>query len=331
MAPMTAKQRERRGERGVALALVVIGMAAFVPLAVVAVDIGRLALTANEVQTVADVAATAGAQALLKGGTATTARSNAQTVVAQNRVAGSAATIQTGYLLIGQYDPQSNTFTNGALPPNAVRATPQATVQNLVAGYFGTSFLNTTVAKTATAGFRGLGKAVATLPFAIGDCAGRFQSPSTCFASNSCLLTLTKAPRTTSPQNTTAWTGFTGTATSTNIQKYVPSACGGSLTAPEISVGTSISLTNAVITAVLTKVKTCFTAGVKEFRVPVVACSGNFTSSSTVTGFATIVVDSVTNSGSTSLQGIAFHGIYKEVVGTPGGGTFGTGSMRLFN
>ncbi len=65
----------------------------------------------------------------------------------------------TADIQVGQYNPQTNTFTNGATPPDAVRATPSTTVQNLFVGIFGASFLNSTVTKTATAGFSGLGQA----------------------------------------------------------------------------------------------------------------------------------------------------------------------------
>src|SRR5262249_7089121 len=159
MMRTASTQPARHGERGFALAAFALSMTAFFALAAVAIDIGRLAHTANEVQNVADAAATAGATNLMNGGTASGARADAQAVVAQNMVAGSTASIQTSDLQVGQYDPTTNVFTNGATPPNAVKATPSATVQNLFAGFFGSSYLNTTVSKTATAGFSGLGQA----------------------------------------------------------------------------------------------------------------------------------------------------------------------------
>jgi Flp pilus assembly protein TadG len=314
---MTTKQCERRGERGVALAFVVIGMLAFIPAAVVGVDLGRLAFVANEVQNVADVAAAAGAQTLLNGGTATTARNNAQTVVAQNKVAGAAATMQTSDLLVGQYDPATKAFTNGATPENAVRAIGRVTVKNFLAGYFGSSFLNTTVVKQSTAGFTGLGQATPTLPLAIGAC--NFEALEDCFATatcGDCLPALTQAP---SGSDNSGWI---------KTGNYLPTSCGGSPTV--MNVGDSISLSNGQMTSTLKAVSDCFKTGVTEYVVPIVdgACDNAFNKSRTVTGFATVVVTAVKASGG---KGITLSAIFKQVAGTPGGGAYGSGSTRLFN
>src|SRR4030095_9049589 len=85
VTPSTAGRirRTRRKERGAVLAAFAISMDAFLAFLPVAIDLGRLGLTANEVQTVADAAATAGARALAEGGSSTVARSQAQSVVAQ--------------------------------------------------------------------------------------------------------------------------------------------------------------------------------------------------------------------------------------------------------
>ena len=74
-------------------------MAAFLALAAVGVDLGRLAFTATEVQTVADVAATAGARTLLLNsvtGTSSNAVTAAQLAAAQNQIDGRAATVAAG-------------------------------------------------------------------------------------------------------------------------------------------------------------------------------------------------------------------------------------------
>jgi putative Tad-like protein involved in Flp pilus assembly len=312
---MTAKQRERRSERGVALAFAVLGLLAFMPIAVVAVDIGRLAFTATEVQNEADIAAAAGAQTLLQGGSAATARSNAQTVVAQNKVAGAAATMATSDLLVGQYNPATNAFTNGATPANAVRATARVTVQNLLAGYFGSSFQNATVVKSATAGFSGTGQATPTLPLAIGAC--NFQALESCFATPGCLPALTQAP---SGSDNSGWI---------KTGNYLPTSCGGSPTV--MSGGASIPLSNGQATSTLKSVSDCFKTGVREYVVAIVdgACDNAFNKSRTVTGFATVVVTAVKTTG--SKKGIALGAIFKQVAGPPGGGAFGSGSIRLFN
>jgi hypothetical protein len=301
-------------------------MGALLALAAVGVDSGRIALTANEVQTVADIAATAGAKALLDGGNASTAINHAQTVVQQNMVDGSGATIQTAQLEVGQYDPQTRTFTAGANPPSAVRATPSTTVQNLFTGIFGSSYANSTVTKTATAGFTGLGQGAPTLPLALGDC--DFPALSSCFGSSSCLPRLSQVPSTT---DNTGWTSFFDGSTSENtITAYLPSACGGSKTPPVINVGAPINLNNGQGTGkALNGVENCVKKGFNQFLIPIVSCSGNFNQSATVTGFATIIVDSVVSSG--NQKGLNIHAIFQETAGPPGGGAYGMGMMRLYN
>src|SRR5262245_54402057 len=201
-------RQARKSERGAILVATVLALPALLALVAVGIDTGRIAFTATEVQNVADAAATAGAQNLLEGGTATTARSQAQTVGAQNAVNGSGATVLPAQIEVGQYNYQTHTFVNGATPSSAVRATPSATVQNLFVGILGSSFANTTVTKTATAGFSGLGQAAATLPLAIGAC--NFPSLSSCFQTSGCLPSLTQVPSTT---DNTGWTSFFDGAT----------------------------------------------------------------------------------------------------------------------
>jgi Flp pilus assembly protein TadG len=320
-------RRARKSERGAILVATVLALPALFALAAVGVDTGRIAFTATEVQNVADAAATAGAQALLEGGTASTARAHAQTVAGQNAVDGSGATIQPAEIEVGQYNYQTNTFVNGATPPSAVRATPTATVQNLFVGILGSSFANTTVTKTATAGFTGLGEAAATLPLALGDC--HFPELSSCFQDASCLPKLTQVPST---DDNTGWTSFLeGPASGNNITDYMPSACGGTQTPPVVRVGDSINLNNGQGNGQALKgVEDCVEKqGITKFLVPIVSCGGNFNQSGTVTGFATIIVDSVESQASP--KGLTLHVIFEEVQGTPGGGAYGTGEMRLLS
>jgi len=64
---MNYTMRTRRNERGgVVLGFMAIALLVFMGLAVVAIDFGHLGLSANEVQIVADTAATAGARSLLR-------------------------------------------------------------------------------------------------------------------------------------------------------------------------------------------------------------------------------------------------------------------------
>jgi Flp pilus assembly protein TadG len=324
--PAVHTRRTRRRERGAILAAFAICMAAFFAFLPVAIDTGRLALTANEVQTVADAAAAAGARALLEsGGSSATARSQGQSVGTQNFVNGAASTITTGQIEVGYYNPQTGTFSNGGTPLNAVRATPNTTVQNLFAGILGSQYTNTTVTKTATAAFSGLGSGQPTLPLALGEC--NYPSLQNCYTDPACLPSLIQVPNTT---NNTGWTSFLdGSASNTSISQYMPSACGGTTAPPQVSVGTPISLNNGQITSVLNAVKQCVDQGINQFVVPIVSCAGNFNQSSTVTGFATIVVDRVVNTGSP--KGLDLHAIFDEVIGPPGGGTYGTYTVRLYS
>jgi hypothetical protein len=272
---------------------------------------------------VADSAATAGAKALLDGGSPATARAEAQAVVGQNRVDGTSATIGSAQLEVGSYDWQTRAFVNGAVPANAVRATPSRTVQNLFAGIFGAQFASTTVTKTATAAFSGLGSGQPTLPLVIGAC--HFPALSSCFDTPGCLPSLTQVPNTT---NNSGWTAFFDSATSNpNISQYMPAACGGSTAPPSISVGASISLNNGQITSVLRDVERCVNQGINKFTIPIVACGSNFNQSGAVTGFATIIVDSVVSQGSP--KGLNLHAIFEDVVGPGGGGAYGTYTVRL--
>jgi hypothetical protein len=274
------------------------------------------------VQNVADAAATAGATNLLNGGTASTARSDAQAVVAQNMVAGSTASIQTSDLQVGQYDPTTNVFTNGATPPNAVKATPSTTVQNLFAGFFGPSYMNTTVTKSATAGFSGIGQAAPTLPLVIRDC--EWQSISAC-VNSSCL----PPPLTLQPDGSNScWSSLTTpSANKGTIEQYFPSVCHGSQTPPTISVAQSVSLSNGTINQLVNDVGDCLAAGLNTFVVPIVACSSNCNQSAAVTGFATVQISNINQ----PTHSFTINWAVSDISGPAGGKTYGTGSMRLYN
>jgi Flp pilus assembly protein TadG len=294
-------------------------MGALFGLAAVAIDLGRISMVANETQNVADIAATAGAVNLLNGGNATTARSDAQSVVAQNRLAGAAASMATGDIQVGTYNPQTNTFTNGASPPDAVKATKTTTVQNLFAGFFGPSFMNSTVTRSATSGFTGPGQAAVTLPLVIGDC--DFGALKQCTLDPTCLPSLTQVP---DPSNNSGWIK--------NDAPYYPAACGGPSTPTIVNVGDSLVLQGGQGTGNwLRTVESCFNKGITEFTVPIVSCAkSNFNQSAIVVGFATIDVTSIIDT--TSAKGLNISAVFKEDTGAPaGGGAYGTGKMRLYN
>jgi Flp pilus assembly protein TadG len=308
--------RNRRGATMVAMA---VALTAFLALTVVGVDVARLAFTANEVQTVADVAATAGARALLDGRPMV---ADAQAAVAQNRVDGGPAAIDPpGTIEQGSIDLATASFVPGGVPATAVRANAEATVQNLVASLLGNA--HTVVRKTATAAFVTTGSGDPTLPLALGEC----HFPETC-VSGSCLPHLVTAP---SATDNSGWTGLLQGASQQQILSYFPAPCGGGAAEPTIHVGDNISLSNGEVTPLFNAVRCMVcTLNINEFLVPVVQeCQNNFNQTSPVVGFATITVDHFTFSdgsqrlcqpGGGAVNGIVINALFRtDVPGSPGG------------
>jgi hypothetical protein len=329
--------------------------------AVLAVDVARLTLAANEVQSVADIAATAGATAAWEG--ADDAVGQAQEVVALNTVDGATASIDASDVILGHYDAETQTFAPGATPTNAVRANAMATVNNILATILGTP--TTAVEKTATAAFTTVQDGRPALPFAIGNCHFDNLCPT-------CLPDIRRAP---SEGSSSAWTGFLAGRTFSDIQSFMPSSCGGGgADAPELHVGDTIhlntgeSLTSTQRGVLLQSVQCQFAAGDREFVVPVVGqpagesdddddsdngsgdrdddgdgdddsgdgdsedCEGDLDNTGSVIGFVTVRVDSVVVSGEN--KGINLHGIFNaSLPGTPGGNCdkCGSGHAVLIN
>jgi len=315
----------------VALAL---SLTALFALAAAAVDVARLAQTGSETQAVADIAASAAANAMLKGATVAQARTEAQTVVSQNRMGGATASIADADLHFGQWDPQTSTFHDGWTPSSAVLATPRTSVRNLMTGFLGRAFLTSTVNKQAIATFAALGQASPGLPLAIGVC--DFATLQACYANNSCMPTLTFAPDngTTGGNGNaknSAWALFGSRSGSSGILDYLPTVCGGSGTpAPTLSAGGSLNLTNGVVTSVLHNLNTSTCQAWwsnNPLLVPVVDCTC-FNCSARTVGFATIVITAVHDMGTN--KGLDLHAIFREVTGPPGGcSNCGTGSVAL--
>ncbi|HYV57409.1 MAG TPA: hypothetical protein VE911_07690 [Candidatus Nitrosopolaris sp.] len=311
-----------------------LSLTALFALAAAAVDVARLAQTGSETQAVADIAASAAANAMLKGATVAQARTEAQTVVSQNRMGGATASIADADLHFGQWDPQTSTFHDGWTPSSAVLATPRTSVRNLMTGFLGRAFLTSTVNKQAIATFAALGQASPGLPLAIGVC--DFATLQACYANNSCMPTLTFAPDngTTGGNGNaknSAWALFGSRSGSSGILDYLPTVCGGSGTpAPTLSAGGSLNLTNGVVTSVLHNLNTSTCQAWwsnNPLLVPVVDCTC-FNCSARTVGFATIVITAVHDMGTN--KGLDLHAIFREVTGPPGGcSNCGTGSVAL--
>ena len=321
---------KRRGQRGAAIfGFLAIALLAFMGLAVVAIDFGHLGFSTNEVQVVADTAALAGARALLENRNAMAQVQNpvtvAQTVVSQNQLNGGAATIAAGNVEVGTYDFQANTFSIGGVNPNAVRATGEATVANLVAGFFGAD--TSDVSRQAIAAYSGNASAAPPCPLSVGICNfNAYKSSGSC----SQLPKLTQTPSTT---DNSGWTSlFESSANSATYVKYLPEACGGGgEAAPSVRIGQSIALSNGQNNSVLKTMEDCFRAGLlTECTVPLVnkGCNGQFNGSGQVVGFATFKIKEIRSTGSN--KGISMDGICEsDEPGARGGSDFGTMTVSM--
>ena len=135
-------------ERGAILAFTGIVLMTLVGMTVVGVDIGRLAFTATEVQTVAEVAATGYARSWLNGLAAgddpsdATCAAEALQVVDGNSIDGQAAApgniegYERGFFDFDTHGPFSASVPGGETA-NAVRATATTTVSNFFGALFG--------------------------------------------------------------------------------------------------------------------------------------------------------------------------------------------------
>src|SRR3989442_1287162 len=133
---MRERATDRRGERGVALALAAIFLTAIMAIAAIAIEVSRLTDTATEVQVAADAAALAAAEKMLSGGDAGTASAAAQTVARQNQTDGHGPAASEVALEFGTYT--SLTGFGAGVEINAVRATVTIPrVRFILAGIFG--------------------------------------------------------------------------------------------------------------------------------------------------------------------------------------------------
>ena len=307
-----------RNERGVAIPLMAITMIFLVGIAAVGIDTGRVAWVANEVQTAADVAATAGAYALADEENVTAGANNALQL---NKVNNTTAATALKLLETGNLD-ANYTFTVGMEPLNAVRATAGATVNNIVLGAIGAA--HSTVNRQAIATLAGIGSGIPTLPIVIGECNYNAQ----CYH-QTCMPYLSQVPN---PDNNSAWTAFFQSASNSHIDDYFPRLSGnnpcGEGVQQLIKVNDIINLGNGQVTPLLNCVNDLVNAGMRTFTIPIVECVGNFNQPKKVVGFAKIEVDNVVVNGTN--HGIWLHGLYEgRQPGPPGGGSFGLMAIAL--
>jgi len=305
MKILTHRRHTRPHERGAILAFTGMALLTLIGLTVVGVDLGRLAFTATEVQTVAEVAATGYAHAWLKGAASpagdpgdTACAAEALPVVGGNRIDAATATASN----IESYERGFYDFDTGgpfttAVPggetPNAVRATATATVDNFFASVIGAA--QSTVRKDAVATLT-CGSRAAPLPLAVQDCQFEaFDGPEDC----SELPELTEQ---TINVDNACWAAPLDA--SFDIVPWINAICGlngQTETPPSVQEGETINVSEGNHTSACQAVRDCWDVGIKEFTVAIVPCfdetgdvqcashgSGNLP----VTGFARIELSS---------------------------------------
>jgi len=306
------KRRRRTGERGVALALIAIALTTIFAMIVIAVDVGRFAHTATEVQSVADHAALAGAKTVLVKG-AGNAQAGANTTALQNTFDGRTfvndGTIASLPVDEGCYARPAagcttnctGTFTVQAPPCpagqlQAVRATATGQAVRIITAALlpinaGLQSLNIT--KQAIAAIEGFSAGGPALPVTI--CPNLLsQQSGPCVQGTPLGAAIALVP---DPSQNACYTSLDGS--SANAQTFIsrlPSSCGGSSSGPTIvSLGESINLQNGADTSFLQALQNCVAQGVHDYTLPVMQNCGNCNGSGTVVDFVTIHIANSTD------------------------------------
>jgi hypothetical protein len=267
------RNRPVRAERGVVTALAGALLLTLVAAVVVGVDVGRVAFTAGEVQTVADAAATAYAHSMLANqmGAGEDPAAAALSVAAGNRIDGTPASeANLGSYVEGTWSFDARSFTPGATPANAVRATATAAVDNFFAAIVGDPRSSITKAAVAAVGCPSSARPV--LPIAVGECEfEQFQASGEC-------MDLPALRQQNPGEDNSCWTSL-GDDAETNanlVRAMLPPECGCSGCDGEaptgMDVGDRIDLQEGQVTSVMHALADCVANGVDEFVVPVIGC-----------------------------------------------------------
>ena len=304
-----------RRERGAIAALAGIFMLMLAGITVVGVDVGRLAFTASEVQTVADAGAIAYAKEMLTQNTSGTTniglrQARAYEVIAGNNIDGAAAApVNITSFEEGAWDFGSNQFSAGGSPPNAVRANATATVSNFFAGLFGDP--TTTVDKNAIAALGCSCRDRPVLPLAVGDCNfDAFQNSGDCAD----LPHLQQQPN---AADNSCWTNLSPSSGggSAFVKSILPTQCcqggdcGGGEPGPSVSKGDQIWLQNGQANDLMHILQDCVQhEGITDFVVPIVDCdtTSDCTHTGEVVGFASVRISNVVDQGQTKTVDLEF-------------------------
>lgn len=304
-----------RNQRGVVLPMIGVAWVALLSATAIGAGIGRLTLASTEVQNAADVAALAGAAAVLKLGDP---EGDALSALSANEIALGAAAPHLQELVVGSYDFAQKQFIANGDPSNSVMARVMANVDNVFGGLIQRP--NQNVEKIAYATLTGLRGGRPTLPVVIGDC--NFQQD--CYADH-CMPRLTQVPNTT---DTAGWTAFFQSSSSSAVTNLIPSPCGGG-NVQTVWVGDVITLNNGQVGSALQAVECLINQGNVQHLIPIVPCQGSFNQAKPILGFATIVLESVAVTGGN--KGMNLHAIFKsDAIGVLGGSNlYGTGNIAL--
>lgn len=323
------KRRPERGrrQRGAVLAMVGMAMVVIVAMAVVGVDVGRVAFTANEAQSLADVGAMSGAQALgqrlSSGNAAIDPDAEARAVMQQNSIGGGVASdANVESIRFGNW--LGNGFVPGTLAgADAIEVTTTETVDNFFAGLFGT---NQSSVRRIAVGQITPPTCAPVLPVAIGDCFFDFSDPSDCGS----LPTIRLNPQ--AVQNG-CWTSVhsVDAASASAFRSILPTACcgtpgcGGGTQPPVVSVDDTIRLQNGVSNSALNILIACRNVSPPiDFVVPIIRCNSGggvtCTGDGTIIGFAVANVIGGQSQGANKYMDLDFKcGITPNCAG--GGGT----------
>jgi len=296
------RNREHRGERGVALVAGALWFTAVLALAAIAIEVARLTDTATEVQIAADAAAFAGAVALGRNQTPSDAQAAGKSVAAVNAADGRLIDPSGVQMDIGHYDPSpsanphfSTTCTPGGTTDacNAARAT--VTVSGVQ--YVMASILNgqagTAVTKTAVAAAECPGSGYPNLPMAV--CLQALQNipqDETCGTVSGPFVMNPNAA------NNACWSSLgSGSASADAFLSLFPPQCGGS-NQVELFAQEALPLQNGVDTKVWKALQCCVACqGVHDFTLPVIDCgaAGSCNTSPPLQSFATIHITNPTD------------------------------------
>jgi len=308
--------------RGAILASAGILMLTLVAMAVVGVDIGRVAVTANETQTVADVAASAYARAMLTNemGGSRDATADAIAVVQGNSVAGEAASAgNVSSLVEGSWSWETRSFVPAGSPVNAVQATATATIDNIFADIFGDG--QSTATKQAIAAIGCPSSARAVLPIAVGECEFEaFQSSGDC-------SDLPNLRQQNPGADNSCWTSLSSDA-NTNAaltRAMLPAECGcngcGEASPSPVGVGDDVDLQEGQTTTVMHALEDCLRNGIDEFVIPVIGCDETGATgchNGEVRGFAAVRISNIVSQGNPKTLDLEF---FCDSQGAGGGGT----------